>query len=199
MRVGLYFGSFNPPHIGHTVVAEYMLQQMEADETWLVVSPQNPFKQSDHLLDEQIRYRLVKRALDGHPRIKPCNFEFDLPRPSYTIDTMRAMTAKHPDDEFFLIMGSDNLIGIEGWKECRELIERFEIAIYPRPGYELEDEFLTEIGGRITITDAPQLALSSTAIRNAIAEGAPCQFMMRAAVWREVERKGYFSSGPIQE
>ncbi|NNC83395.1 MAG: nicotinate-nicotinamide nucleotide adenylyltransferase, partial [Flavobacteriales bacterium] len=159
----------------------------------LVISPQNPFKQQDDLLDESKRLRLVKRALDGHSRIKPCTFEFDLPRPSYTIDTMREMTAKHPEEEFFLIMGSDNLIGIEGWKEYKVLITEHELAVYPRPGYALEEGYIERLGGRITLTDAPQMDLSSTGIRNAIAEQRPCRFMMRAAVWREVERKGYYS------
>ena len=194
MRVGLYFGSFNPPHIGHTVVAEYMLHEMEADEIWLVISPQNPFKEQSNLLDEESRLSLVKRALDGHEQIKPCTFEFDLPRPSYTIDTMREMSAKHPDEEFFLIMGSDNIIGIEGWKDYRELISSYEIAVYPRPGYEIEEGYLARLDGKISLTDAPQMNLSSTAIRKAIAEERPCRFMMRSAVWREVNRKGYFRS-----
>ncbi len=195
MRVGLYFGSFNPPHIGHTVVAEYMLHFMKADEVWMVISPQNPFKQTDDLLEENARLRLVKRALDGHDQIKPCTFEFDLPRPSYTIDTMRAMTENHPDEEFFLIMGSDNVIGIEGWKEYRVLIDQFETAIYPRPGYELDEGYVERLGGRFIMTDALQLDLSSTAIRNAISSDEPCRFMMRAAVWREIERKGYYLGG----
>ncbi|NNC83128.1 MAG: nicotinate (nicotinamide) nucleotide adenylyltransferase, partial [Flavobacteriales bacterium] len=152
MRVGLYFGSFNPPHIGHTVIAEFMLQEMDADEVWLVISPQNPFKQQDDLLDESKRLSLVKRALDGHSRIMPCTFEFDLPRPSYTIDTMREMTAKHTKEEFFLVMGSDNLIGIEGWKEYKALITEHELAVYPRPGYALEEGYIERLGGRITLT-----------------------------------------------
>lgn len=192
MRVGLYFGSFNPPHIGHTVVAESMLNAMKADEIWMVISPQNPFKDNKDLLDEHARLSLVKRALDGHPQIKPCTFEFDLPRPSYTIDTMRSMSEKHPEDEFFIIMGGDNILGIKGWKEYQELISSYEIAVYPRPGHELDATFLKDLGGRITLTDAPQLDLSSTAIREAINDDKPCRFMMRSAVWREVKRKGYY-------
>lgn len=193
MRIGLYFGSFNPPHIGHTVIAEFMLHELQADEVWLVISPQNPFKGNDELLDETARLSLVKRALDGHERIKPCTFEFDLPRPSYTIDTMRAMTAKHPEDDFFLIMGSDNLIGIEGWKEYKQLIGQYDIAIYPRPGYDVDEDYLERLIGRFTLTDSPRFDISSTAIRDSIGKGKPCRFMMRAAVWREVERKGYYT------
>jgi len=192
MRIGLYFGSFNPPHVGHTIVAEHMLDTMAADEIWLVISPQSPFKQNSDLLEEGARLSLVKRALDGHPKIKACTFEFDLPKPSYTVDTMREMSAKHPEEQFFLIMGSDNIQGLRGWKEHQELVDKYEIAVYPRPGYELEPQLLLELGGRITLSEAPQIALSSTAIRKAIADEKDCSFMMRAAVWREVKRKAYF-------
>ena len=194
MKVGLFFGSFNPPHIGHTAIAEFVLHSMKADEIWLVVSPQNPFKESTDLLAEADRFRLVKRALDGHESIKPCDFEFDLPRPSYTVDTMRSMREKHPEHEFFLIMGSDNILGIKGWKNHEELLSAHPIAVYPRPGYPIDAYFLNELPGDVVLTEAPSLDLSSTGIRTSIAEGVPCRFLMREAVWRAVEREGYYRS-----
>ena len=194
MKVGLFFGSFNPPHFGHTAIAEHMLHSMEADEIWLVVSPQNPFKESSELLPEADRYRLVKRALDGHAQIKPCDFEFDLPRPSYTVDTMKAMREKYPEHDFFLIMGSDNIMRIEGWKDYEELLKAHPVAVYPRPGYEVNAYFINDLPGDISITDAPSLEISSTRIRTSIAEGVPCRFLMREAVWRAVERAGYYRS-----
>lgn len=194
MKVGLFFGSFNPPHIGHTVVAEYMLHTMESDEIWLVVSPQNPFKKRTDLLPETDRYRLVKRALDGHEQIRPCDFEFDLQRPSYTVDTMKAMVTKHPEHEFFLIMGSDNIMRIKEWKDYEELLSAYPIAVYPRPGHAVNAYFINELPGDITITDAPSIEVSSTQIRTSIAGGMPCRFLMREAVWRAVEREGYYRS-----
>lgn len=192
MKVGLFFGSFNPPHIGHTAIAEHMLHTMMADEIWMVVSPQNPFKEASELLPEADRYRLVKRALDGHEQIKPCDFEFDLPRPSYTVDTLVAMRGKHPEHEFFLIMGSDNIINIMEWKDYEKLLAAHPIAVYPRPGYPAEANFINALPGDISITDAPSLEISSTGIRTSIAEGKPCRFLMREAVWRAVERDGFY-------
>ncbi|MCL4154277.1 UNVERIFIED_CONTAM: hypothetical protein GTU68_015727 [Idotea baltica] len=170
-----------------------MLYSREADEIWMVVSPQNPFKQSSDLLPEADRYRLVRRALDGHEQIKPCDFEFDLPKPSYTVDTMRAMREKHAEHDFFLIMGSDNILGIKGWKDYEELLTAHPIAVYPRPGYEVDTYFINRLPGEITRTDSPLLDISSTLIRTSITEGRPCRFLMREAVWRAVEREGYYS------
>ncbi len=194
MKIGLFFGSFNPPHIGHTAIAEYVLTAMEADEIWFVVSPQNPFKETSDLVPESDRFRLVKRALDGHKQIKPCDFEFDLPRPSYTVDTMKVMREKHPDHDFFLIMGSDNIMQIEGWKDYEDLLKAHPIAVYPRPGHEVNAYFINELPGDISITDAPLIEVSSTSIRTSIAQKKPCRFLMREAVWRAVERKGYYRS-----
>lgn len=199
MRVGLFFGSFNPPHIGHTAIAEFMLTAMQADEIWMVVSPQNPFKESKELLPEEDRFRLVKRAIDGDADLKPCNFEFDLPKPSYTVDTMRAMSVKHPDETFFIIMGSDNFQGIKGWKDYEELLSKYPIAVYPRPGYDVDQDFIDALPGEIVLTDAPSLDISSTEIRRRIKEGGRSRFLMRESVARAVERLGYYRSEPDTE
>lgn len=194
MKVGLYFGSFNPPHIGHTLVAEYMLHHLVADEVWMMVSPQNPFKEKAGLLDEASRLELVKLAIGENKRIMASDFEFSLPKPSYTIDTMEALEQAYPEHEFFLIMGSDNIKGIRGWKEYERLIKSYEIAVYPRPGYELTEDDLSDMDGRILLTDAPSLDLSSTAIRTSLREGIPCRYWMREAVWGKVEEEGFYRS-----
>ncbi len=186
MKIGLYFGSFNPPHIGHTAVAEYMLHHMVADEVWMMVSPQNPFKESADLLDEQSRLELVKLAIGENEFLRASDFEFSLPRPSYTIDTMEALKLHYPEHEFFLIMGSDNIQGIRGWKDYQKLISSYDVAVYPRPGHEVTEVELANLEGRIILTEAPTMELSSTAIRASIREGIPCRYHMREAVWDKV-------------
>jgi len=192
MKVGLFFGSFDPPHIGHTVIAEYMLEAMGASEIWMVISPQNPFKEESGLSHENIRMDLVKRALNGHPQIKPCGHEFSLPRPSYTIDTLRSLSKDHPEKEFFLIMGSDNLLDIKGWKEYEAILKDFPLAVYPRPGSLVNKEFLSSLKSDIQLIDAPQMDLGSTLIRTRIKDGKPYRMMLRESVWRAIEREGHY-------
>jgi nicotinate-nucleotide adenylyltransferase len=192
MKVGLFFGSFDPPHVGHTIVAEFMLEAMKAEEIWMVISPQNPFKKEQDLSDEKLRFELVRKALNGHEKIKPCDHEFKLERPSYTIDTLKSLKKDHPEKEFFLIMGSDNLLGLEDWKEAQQLIENYEIAVYPRPGYEVSTELLERLKGRIHLVDAPILELSSTDIRARIRSGKVYRMKVKEAVWRSIERDGLY-------
>lgn len=192
MKVGLYFGSFDPPHVGHTIIAERVLEEMKADEVWMVISPQNPFKADQNLSHESMRLDLVRRALNGHERIKPCDHEFNLPRPSYTVDTLASLKKDHPDKDFFLIMGSDNLLGIKKWKEADSLIKEIEIAVYPRPGYDVKEDFIKSLKGRITCVNAPKLELSSTEIRTRIKTGKACRMMVKEAVWRAIERDSLY-------
>lgn len=190
MRVGLFFGSFNPPHLGHTVVAEYALHAMKADEVWMVVTPQNPFKEKSDLLSEESRLELVRLATRGFERIKVSDVEFDMPRPSYTIDTIDKLKGAYPENDFFLILGSDNIQGLPGWKEYERLIDECTIAVYPRKGHDNVNDSIPDI----QILNAPLIELSSTFIREAFSSSKPCQAMMRSAVYERILEEGFYSS-----
>lgn len=167
MRVGLFFGSFNPIHVGHLMLAQYMVNFADVDEVWLVVSPQNPFKQDVELADTQHRLNMARLAVGDNEKIKISEVELSLPKPSYTIDTLRALEKEYPEIEFSIIMGADNLTGLNRWKEAETLLSRYRIIVYPRPGYEAKEPE----GAHIEIVDAPQVDISSTQLRRWIGEG----------------------------
>lgn len=167
MRVGLFFGSFNPIHVGHLMLAQYMVNFADVDEVWLVVSPQNPFKQDVELADTQHRLNMARLAVGDNEKIKISEIELSLPKPSYTIDTLRALEKEYPEIEFSIIMGADNLLGLNRWKEAETLLSRYRIIVYPRPGYEAKEPE----GAHIEIVDAPQVDISSTQLRRWIGEG----------------------------
>lgn len=167
MRVGLFFGSFNPIHVGHLMLAQHMVNFADVDEVWLVVSPQNPFKQDVELADTQHRLNMARLAVGDNEKIKISEVELSLPKPSYTIDTLRALEKEYPEIEFSIIMGADNLMGLNRWKEAETLLSRYRIIVYPRPGYEAKEPE----GAHIEIVDAPQVDISSTQLRRWIGEG----------------------------
>ena len=167
MRVGLFFGSFNPIHVGHLMLAQYRVNFADVDEVWLVVSPQNPFKQDVELADTQHRLNMARLAVGDNEKIKISEVELSLPKPSYTIDTLRALEKEYPEIEFSIIMGADNLMGLNRWKEAETLLSRYRIIVYPRPGYEAKEPE----GAHIEIVDAPQVDISSTQLRRWIGEG----------------------------
>lgn len=176
MRTGLFFGSFNPIHLGHLVIGEYMVEYAGLDEVWYVVSPQNPFKESADLLDEDHRLGMVRLAVADNPRLKACDIEFGLPRPSYTIDTLAELALKYNNRSWVLLMGSDTAAGLPGWKSFDKLISGYDIHVYPRPG---EQFIKPEWGGRIRIfNDAPLIQLSATSIRRAIGEGKSVRYLI---------------------
>jgi nicotinate-nucleotide adenylyltransferase len=193
MRIGLFFGSFNPPHIGHTVIASFMREAMEADEVWMVVSPQNPFKTKAGLLDETKRIQLVDLALEGLSNIKSSSVEFSLERPSYTVDTMKHLTATHPEHDFFLIMGSDNILHIEKWKDYKHLLSTYDIAVYPREGYELSEALKDNLPDTVKFIDCPIVELSSTRVRKRIKEKKDYAMLLRKAVAERIEEEGYYT------
>ncbi|MGK0335211.1 MAG: nicotinate-nucleotide adenylyltransferase, partial [Paraglaciecola sp.] len=167
-KTGLFFGSFNPVHVGHMIIANYMLTRTELDEVWLVVSPQNPFKKAGSLARDHDRLYLVKLAIGDTPGLRASNVEFDMPKPSYTIDTLAVLREKYPDRAFSLIMGGDNLSTLPKWKNVDILLRDYDIHVYNRPGCELGE--LAE-HSRVTLHDAPLMHLSATYIRKAIKEG----------------------------
>jgi len=188
MKVGLYFGSFNPIHIGHCIIANHLVQTTDLDQVWLVVSPQNPFKPSSTLLNEYHRLHLVKLALEGEPRLKASDIEFHLPRPSYTIDTMTYLKEKHPDHLFSIIMGSDGVQNLHNWKNAAVLVRDHTIYVYKRPGYEVT----TPLDVKLNILDAPLLEISSTRIRKMIKEGKSVRYLVPENVKEEIEKGNYY-------
>src|SRR4051812_341049 len=165
MHIGLFFGSFNPVHIGHMALANYMAAFTGMQQVWLVVSPQNPLKTKNQLLDQNNRLLLVNLAIDDYPNLRSSNIEFSLPTPSYTINTLVHLKEKYPEHEFSLIMGQDNLKSFAKWKNYEEILKRFHIYVYPRP-----EVGATEFDAHphVHLTEAPMMDISSTFIRNAI-------------------------------
>ena len=188
MKTGLYFGSFNPIHHGHLIIASQMFNLGLVDELWFVISPQNPFKPAAGLLNENHRYHLVQKAIEEDPRFKASNIEFNLPRPSYTVDTLTYLHEKYPGREFCIVMGSDGFSNMDKWKNAATLFKNYEIIVYPRPGHPVENTF----GAKVTVATAPYLEISSTFIRNLIKEKKSIQYLVPDAVMEEIERNNYY-------
>ncbi|GAO30757.1 nicotinate (nicotinamide) nucleotide adenylyltransferase [Geofilum rubicundum] len=179
-HVGLLFGSFNPVHIGHLALANYILEYEKPEEIWFVVTPLNPFKTSRDLLDEKVRLDILTRAIQLEPRFKASDFEFALPRPSYTIDTLDQLSSQHPDHHFSVIMGADNLLAIDKWKEAQRLLESHPLLVYPRPGFDLDQ---AQKHANIQIIQAPVFDLSSTMIREALQAGKNIRYLLPHGVY----------------
>ncbi len=192
-HVGLYFGSFNPVHIGHIQLAEYVVEQKLVDEVWFVVSPCNPFKNPSEQLDEYIRLDMLMLAIGGKSNLKASDVEFVLPIPSYTVDTLKVLTTENPDYEFSLIMGSDNALAIEQWKNYTEILENYSLLVYPRQGSDAS----TVIGKfpRMQLLPSPHYNISSTEIRNLILQKKDASQWLHPEVWEFiVENEIYRSS-----
>jgi nicotinate-nucleotide adenylyltransferase len=188
MKIGLYFGSFNPVHVGHLIIANHIAYHSSLDKVWLVVSPRNPFKDSEQLLNEYDRLHLVGLAVENEPRLQVSNIEFSLPRPSYTIDTLTYLQEKYPDTEFTIIMGSDGIQNIEKWKNAETILNNYPILVYIRPGFEK----LPKLKGNISVLEAPMLSISSTHIRQCILNGKSIRYLVPDLVLEEIERSGYY-------
>ena len=188
-KVGLFFGSFNPIHIGHLIIANYMANYTELDEVWFVVSPQNPFKDKKNLGNMYDRLEMVNLAIEGAERLRVSDIEFSLPQPSYTIDTLIHLVEKYPTREFALIMGEDNLANFHKWKNADIILRDYAIIVYPRPDYD---------GGElkqhpsVTITETPVMELSSTFVRQAVKAGKSIQFYVPDKVIEFIDKKGLY-------
>lgn len=190
-KVGLYFGTFNPIHTGHLIIANYMVEFSELSEVWMVVTPHNPFKKKSSLLENHHRLEMVYKACEDYPNLKPSDIEFSLPQPNYTVNTLIQLEEKYPNLEFALIMGEDNLKSLHKWKNYEVILERYPIYIYPRISEGLvENEFLNN--DKITRVSAPIIELSSTFIRNAIKEGKNIRPMLPEKVWKYLDEMNFY-------
>ena len=185
MRIGIFGGSFNPIHNGHIALGTTMLSAMSLDEVWYMVSPQNPLKHKTDLLDENTRYSLVSMALEDYPHLVPSDFEFLLPRPSYTWNTLQHLHDVYPEHEFVLIIGGDNLANFHKWAHHEDLLLNYEIAVYPREDSPLPEWVIT--APNINIVDVPLLNISSTDIRNMIKNGEDITQFVPKKIAFEVE------------
>lgn len=188
MKIGLYFGSFNPIHNGHLIIANHVISNTDLDQVWLVVSPQNPLKPSSSLLNEYHRLHLVKSAIDGENKIKASNVEFKLPKPSFTIDTLTYLKEKYPQHKFAIIMGSDSFCNLTKWKNYQLIIKNNPLYIYERQGFEINND----LNAHITIIAAPLLQISSTHIRDSIKKGKSIRYLVPDIVKEEIENNGYY-------
>ena len=187
VRIGLLFGSFNPVHTGHLILAEHFATRTDLAEVWLVVTPHNPFKVVADLLPDTERLRLVELAVAGNPRLRAESIEFNLSRPSYTIATLDALRQRHPTHDFVLLMGADNLPGLPSWQDAARLLAEVDIYVYPRPDTVLSD--LVQFP-RVQILIAPLLDISATYIRECLRAGRSIRYLVPAAVEAELLKKG---------
>lgn len=188
MNIGLYFGSFNPIHIGHLIIANHILNESDLQKIWFVVSPQNPFKKSENLINEYERLHIVQKAIENDLRLKASDIEFSLPKPSYTVHTLAYLKEKYPDHDFSIIMGSDSFQNLGKWKNAEVIVENYPIIIYRRPGFEVNNK----LNPRIQVMDAPLLEISSTHIRGLIRSGKSIKYLVPANVEEEIITSGFF-------
>lgn len=191
MKIGLYFGTFNPIHVGHLIIANHMAEHSDLDQIWMVVTPHNPLKQKNTLLDDYQRLHLVRLATEDYPKIKPTDIEFKLPQPNYTVNTLAHLSEKFPQHEFSLIMGEDNLKSLHKWKNYEYILQHHDIYVYPRVSEEVENE-LFKNHPRIQIIDAPVVEISSTVIRDNIKKNKNIRPLLPQKVWEYVVHNNFY-------
>jgi nicotinate-nucleotide adenylyltransferase len=188
-KTALFFGTFNPVHIGHLIIAEYFVEHSDLKELWFVITPSNPLKKKSSLLDEHHRYYMTHLAIEDDNRFMACDVEFKLPYPSYTAHTLTYLQEKYPKKEFVLIMGEDNLENIEKWKNWEFILENFQIYVYPRIGYH---------GGKyrehpsVKVMEVPVMEISSTMIRESIKAGKNVKYLLTPKVERYIDEMGFY-------
>jgi len=191
MKIGLYFGTFNPIHIGHMIIANHMAEFSDLDEVWFVVTPHNPFKKKSTLLADNHRYQMVSRATEGYPKLKPSNIEFTLEQPNYTVDTLIRLYEKHPKYRFSLIMGEDNLQSFHKWKNYEVILKNHEIYVYPRV-YEKKMESKFQKYPKVHFVNAPIVEISSTFIRKCIKDKKNVTPLLPNTVWQYIDEMNFY-------
>jgi nicotinate-nucleotide adenylyltransferase len=182
-KIGLFFGSFNPVHIGHLIIANYMATQTDMDEVWFVVSPHNPLKKKSSLAPDYDRLHLVQLAIGDNPLLRASNIEFSLPQPSFTVDTLAHLKDKFPEKTFVLIMGGDNLATLHKWKNYEVILKYYEIYVYLRPGHQT-DQWAEHPS--VTLCEAPLMHISSSYIRQCIRQDLSVQYLVPEPVYQEL-------------
>lgn len=190
MNIGLYFGSFNPIHVGHLIIANHIKEHSDLDKIWFVVSPQNPLKKSKTLLNEYDRLHLVELAIEGNDHFRASNIEFSLPKPSYTIQTLAYLSEKFPNEQFTVIMGSDSYQNLHNWKNYESILAHFAILVYLRPDFEVDQSTLPK---NVTILEAPLLEISATHIRNNIKNKKSIQYLVPDKVHQYILENNLYS------
>ncbi len=192
-KIGLYFGTFNPIHIGHMVIANHLAEHSDLDEIWMVITPHNPFKKKNSLLEDYHRLEMVRWACEGYDKLKPSDIEFKLPQPNYTVNTLAHFADKYPNYTFSLIMGEDNLKSFHKWKNYEVILQNHNLYVYPRIA-EGKTDILFSQHPNIQHVEAPIMQISSTFIRNAIAEGKNIIPMLPDAVWKYIDEMNFYKS-----
>lgn len=202
MKIGLYFGTFNPIHVGHLVIANYMADYTDLDQVWLVVSPQNPLKKKNSLLTDYHRLALVREGIEGNDKLRVSDIEFNLPKPSYTINTLVYLKEKHPNHHFSLIMGEDNLRTLHKWKNHEIILENHDLYVYPRVLTLQEEQELNENGplmkndfmerSNVHMCDAPVMKVSSSFIRQAIKDGKDVRYLLTEPVHKYIDEMNFY-------
>lgn len=198
-KIGLYFGTYNPIHVGHLIIANYFVNTTELDEIWFIVSPHNPHKQKKNLLDDHHRLAMVREAVADNPKLKASNIEFDLPKPSYTTYTLQVLKEKYPDDQFALIMGEDNLRTLHKWKNYEHILENYSIYVYPRvytvQELEAEAKEKNELENHPNVhfvEDAPLMKISASYIREAIKNGQDVRYLLTEPVFAYLDSMNFY-------
>jgi nicotinate-nucleotide adenylyltransferase len=188
MKIGLYFGSFNPVHNGHLIIAKHVINNTDLKQVWMVISPQNPLKNSNSLLNKYDRLSMVQSALEGEPKIKASTIEFNLPSPSFTVDTLAYLKEKYTQHQFSIIMGSDSFTNIKKWKNYETIIKNYEIYVYQRTGYPIQNIEETIVNK----LDAPLIEISSSAIRKIIKDGKSIRYLVPDVVDQQIKENKYY-------
>lgn len=193
MKVGLYFGTFNPVHIGHVVIANHLIQYSDLDEVWMVVTPHNPLKKKKGLLEDFHRIHMVNLATQDYDYIRPSDIEFNLPQPNYTVNTMAYLQERFPKHDFALIMGEDNLDSFPKWKNYEVLLDHYKIYVYPRlDRNRIQISELANHPNICMIENAPIMEISATFIRNGIKEGKVVQPLLDKEVWKYIDHNLFY-------
>ncbi len=191
MKVGLYFGTFNPIHVGHLIIANHLVEFSDLDEVWFVVTPQSPHKRKQSLLDNHHRYQLVYVAVEDYPKLRPSDIEFKLPQPNYTVHTLAHISEKYPDKEFSLIMGEDNLKTLHKWKNYETIVDHHHIYVYPRiGGGKVKNQFRDH--PKVHRVDAPVIQISATHIRDSIKQNKNVQALLPKEVWKYLDEMNFY-------
>jgi len=189
MKIGLFFGSFNPVHSGHLIIANIMVETTDIDKVWFVVTPQNPLKKNKSLLHEFDRIDMVEAAIADNHKLKSCDVEFRMPKPSFTIDTLTYLTAKHPDKTFILIIGQDNLEHFPNWKNYQKILDNYALYVYPRPEA-VNSEIMNH--KNVKMVEAPLLQISATFIRNCVKKHQSIRYLVPDPVISLIDKKDFY-------